>query len=185
MNYAVSVEELMPLLNRNNVPYELTDGTAASKPGFPVAAGVGILILAIAVTAVITVNKKKKQEETIEEVSKPVQPQAPVRKPALCSLASQHRGMKVMLEGKQILIGRNTASCRIVFQQGTPGVSNVHCSVSWDAERGKFILTDMKSSYGTFLMNGQKLNPGVPYELNAGDSFYLGDRANEIRTELM
>lgn len=186
MNYAVSVEELLPLLNRNNVPYELTDGTPQPKFGFPAIIGVGILILAaIIVAAAIAAGKKKaKKEETEKEIPKPVQPQSLQRNAVLCSLASQHSGMRIILRGKQILIGRNAASCQIVFQQGTPGVSGVHCSVSWDAEREKFVLTDMKSSYGTFLMNGQKLSPGIPYYLSAGDSFYLGSRENEIRTEL-
>lgn len=185
MNYAVSVEELLPLLNRNNVPYDLSDGTPDPGPGIPVLPAAGAAAAVIAAAAAVIAGSRKRSKVPPQPMPpQPMPPRPPQRKAALCSLSSQHRGMKVVLDEGQILIGRNTASCRIVFQQGTPGVSSVHCSVSWDAGKEKFVLTDMKSSYGTFLMNGQKLSPGVPYYLNAGDSFYLGDRGNEIRTEL-
>ena len=60
----------------------------------------------------------------------------------------------------------------------------MHCSVEWKAEMNEFLVTDLKSSYGTYLMSGQRLQPNVPHRLKAGDSFYVGDKANVIRVEV-
>jgi serine/threonine protein kinase len=109
----------------------------------------------------------------------PVQPQAPAKRPVVRSML----GMQANLSAGQILIGRSQ-DCAIVFQEGTPGISGRHCSFSFEPATGEFILTDMRSTYGTYLQNGQKLTPGVPVRLHAGDSFYLGERTNMLRVEL-
>lgn len=54
----------------------------------------------------------------------------------------------------------------------------------WDGRTGEFLLTDLKSTYGTFLATGQKLTPGVACRLKAGDTFYLGEQSNALRVEL-
>jgi len=46
------------------------------------------------------------------------------------------------------------------------------------------VLTDLHSSYGTFLANGQKLTPGVPHNLKARDSFYLGEAENTLYLDM-
>ena len=56
--------------------------------------------------------------------------------------------------------------------------------MSWSEPTGEFLLTDLKSTYGTFLSGGQKLTPGVPCRLRPGDVFYLGDPENALRVEL-
>lgn len=43
-----------------------------------------------------------------------------------------------------------------------------------------FLLTDLGSSYGTFLGNGQKLTANVAEKLYAGDTFYLCDTNNRF-----
>nr|MCR4923432.1 FHA domain-containing protein [Lachnospiraceae bacterium] len=98
-------------------------------------------------------------------------------------LAVQHNGEKVTLKGRQILVGRD-ASANIRYKEGTPGISGRHCTLSYEESTGDFLLTDLKSTYGTYLSNGQKLQPGQVYRLKAGDSFYLGEKSNELRVEL-
>ena len=95
----------------------------------------------------------------------------------------KHRGEKVSVGNRQILIGRDS-SAQIIYQEGTPGISLRHCTLSYNFEAKEFILTDLKSTYGTFLMNGQKLALGGSARLKPGDSFYLGDNANVLRVEL-
>ncbi|MCM1087134.1 MAG: trypsin-like peptidase domain-containing protein [Muribaculaceae bacterium] len=207
MNYAVSMEEVIPLLDRNNVAYDYVDDSSKEVvpddpdpvpiPDDPdpdpvpgknnstiiiVAIVAGVIIAAGVV--VFLVMKGKKRHPQSQPASMAQQPMQPQGKPVICSMAQQHGGMKVQLEGRQVQIGRDPSSCQLVYRDGTPGVSKLHCQISWDASRGEFVLMDMKSTYGTFLRNGQKLNPGAAYYLRSGDSFYLGDRANEIRTEL-
>ena len=100
------------------------------------------------------------------------------------SLSPQHNGAGFPLNGRQIIIGRNKASCTVVFGEKTPGVSSRHCSLSYDKSSGDFILTDLNSTYGTFLANGQKLVPQTPYHLHSGEQFYLGGEANMLRVEI-
>lgn len=104
--------------------------------------------------------------------------------PSVRSLSSQHGGLRISLAGAQpVLIGR-AAECGIVFQPGTPGVSARHCSIAFDEATGDFLLTDMRSTYGTYLASGQKATPGVAIRLRPGDTFYLGERENMLCVEL-
>ncbi len=74
------------------------------------------------------------------------------------------------------VIGRNMESCNIVYAEGTPGISSVHCRVA--LINGNLTLFDLDSSYGTFLENGTKLEANRPYPLQEGESFYLATREN-------
>lgn len=79
---------------------------------------------------------------------------------------------------KELVIGRNGASCDIAFPVDTRGVSARHCKIT-PTENG-IILSDLNSSYGTFLVNGTKVEPGQNRILRSGDSFYLGGEDNRF-----
>ncbi len=169
-------------------------GSAKKEGGMnPLVIG-GIAVLAVVVAGVVIASTKKKKQAPDSQIQPTVaspQPSAPApmsvpeRKAMLRSLSIQHNGMTVAVHsGSQVMIGRDPANCKVVFREGTEGISGRHCSVTFDAASGDFILTDLKSTYGTYLSNGQKLNPNVPYHLKAGDGFYLGDKANAFRVEL-
>lgn len=67
--------------------------------------------------------------------------------------------------GEAIYVGRDPKLCQLVFPDGTPGVSNVHCMLHTD---GKSIeIRDLGSSYGTFLSDKTRLKPN--------EIFYLTD----------
>lgn len=255
INYAVSIEELIPMLNNNEVPYEMEsgagdgeasgaetemntetgiDGQMGDRPGPEIVSTedsdkdsnddvdsdtdedsdkdsdeeseeesstdssdeasddddinyvlIGAIAAAVAVVLIIiiVVVKKVRGKKKKEYAPQPG-PAKPQHSPRLRSMSAQHNGMQVTVGADKILIGRDPSACRIVFRDKTPGVSGRHCSVSWDAGRKQFVLIDLKSSYGTFVGNGQKLTTGTPYYLKPGESFYVGDRANEIKTEL-
>lgn len=150
-------------------------------------AGIGAAVVAVAVIAVLLSKKKKKPEAEIRPtVAAPQAPAPAVQKRAMLrSMSNQHNGMTVAVHaGSHVMIGRDPANCKVVFSEGTEGVSGRHCSVTFDEASNEFILTDLRSTYGTFLLNGQKLNPNVPYRLKAGDGFYLGVKDNSFRVEL-
>ncbi|MEN6470719.1 MAG: trypsin-like peptidase domain-containing protein [Clostridiaceae bacterium] len=77
---------------------------------------------------------------------------------------------------ESVVIGRNATECNLVYPDGTPGISSVHCRVALVG--GALNLYDLSSSYGTYLENGVKLEPNRPYPLHEGDSFYLAKREN-------
>ena len=172
--YAVSVSEVLPLLDKNSIPYTLAPET---KSGGSTMLYVGIGAAAVAVIAVLAavLGKKKKA---------PAAPKGQEEKgnPILRSMAPQHSGMVVQLHGQPVQIGRDGAVCRLVYQDGTPGVSGRHCQVSF--EQGQFILTDLNSTYGTFLANGQRVAPNSPVKLSPKSSFYLGEADNTVYVDL-
>lgn len=151
-------------------------------------AAVAVAVIAIIIIILVLVLRKKPSGNVQPAVNPAPAPQpapAPVKRAMLRSLSVQHNGMTVAVHsGSQVLIGRDPANCKVVFREGTEGISGRHCSVSYDAAKDEFILTDLRSTYGTFLMNGQKLNPNVPYRLKAGDGFYAGTKENSFRVEL-
>lgn len=77
-------------------------------------------------------------------------------------------------------MGRS-AQCQIRFPEGTPGISSNHCELAM--ENGSLLLTDLGSSYGTFL-RGSKLIPNTPGILNPGETFTLAE-GESFRVEQM
>lgn len=75
---------------------------------------------------------------------------------------------------KRVTIGRDSSKCTIAFPSSAEGVSRVHCTV--ELVKGRILLKDMGSAYGTYLADGKKLEQGESYELRVGDRFYLGKR---------
>lgn len=138
-----------------------------------------IIAIGAVVSAVILRSRRKP-----EPVPQPGPMPAPQAAPFVRSLSAQHGGQRVSLSGAQpILIGR-APDCGIVFQSGTPGVSARHCSIAYDENSGDFLLTDLRSTYGTYLASGQPAVPGTAVRLRPGDSFYLGERENMLCVEL-
>lgn len=172
--YAVSVNEVLPLLDKNSISYTLAPET---KSGGSTMLYVGIGAAAAVVIAILAVVLGKKKKA-------PAAPKVQEAKgaPVLRSMAPQHGGMVVQLHGQPVQIGRDGAVCRLVYQDGTPGVSGRHCQVSF--EQGEFVLTDLNSTYGTFLSNGQRVAPNSPVKLPPKSSFYLGEADNTVYVDL-
>ena len=79
-----------------------------------------------------------------------------------------------------IKIGRSS-SCQVHYPDGTSGISSNHCSVT--VSGNGVSLTDLGSTYGTYLDNGTKLTPNSPVRLTRGESFYISSRKNSFRIE--
>lgn len=141
-------------------------------------AAAAVIVVVLILIIVILLGRKKKSPSVVQTQT------GAAGNPAVRSFSPHHNGAIFYLNGNQILIGRNTASCTVVFPEGTPGISSRHCSLSYEKSSGDFILTDLKSTYGTFLANGQKLTPGVPYRLKAGEQFYLAGKENSMCVEM-
>ena len=105
----------------------------------------------------------------------------PVEKRAvLRGVTGKYSGQSFDLLKGKVVIGRDPATCNIVFDKNTPGISGRHCQVVYDPNEDCFIITDLGSSYGTFLGNGKKLTANVAVKLSTGDTFYLCDNANRF-----
>lgn len=112
-----------------------------------------------------------------------MQPAKKAKQAVVRSMSAQHNGVSYPIGASPILVGRDGSNCTIVYREGTPGVSGRHCSIGWDPNTEEFLITDLRSTYGTFLMNGQKLQANVPYHCKSGESIYIGEKMNVLRVE--
>ena len=183
--YAINASELVTFLDRNSIPY-----TTAKQGGLPIVPIIIVVVVLAAAAAAFVVLSKKKGTAPAGKGAAAGKGKDAVGQPQtnqrafIRSMAAQHNGMALVVNSTPLLIGRDPGSCKLVYAEGTAGVSGQHCSVAYDAAAGEFIVTDLRSTYGTFLMNGQKLEANVPNRIKPGNGFYVGDKANAIRVEL-
>ncbi|MCH5203639.1 MAG: trypsin-like peptidase domain-containing protein [Oscillospiraceae bacterium] len=197
--YAISNTTLTNFLDKNSIPYVMESGT---NVGLIVGIIAGaVVVVAGIVIAVVMVNKKKatagvqagsnNQIPTMagasaaaQSVPTPSQPAPSAKRAVIRSMSPQHNGKVFPVGNAPVSIGRNASLCTIVYSDQTPGVSGQHCTISYDSTTNLFTITDLNSTYGTFLFNGQKLNPGQPVTLQPGTSLYVGDKANSLKVEV-
>ncbi len=183
--YAVSSTEVQFLLDRNNIPYSVYE-----ESRFPIAmigAGAAAVVVVVILLAVVLGKKKKSpapQTNPAPEVQEKREKAKAKGTPLLRSMAPQHGGMVVQFHHQPVQIGRDPATCRLVYQDGTPGVSSKHCQVYFDEQEQMFVVTDLNSTYGTFLVNGQRIAPNTPVKLPPHSSIYLGEADNTIYLEI-
>ncbi|MBQ8039562.1 MAG: PrsW family intramembrane metalloprotease [Lachnospiraceae bacterium] len=80
-----------------------------------------------------------------------------------------------------LLIGRD-ASAGAMYPQNTRGISGRHCEIM--SSGGKIVIVDRGSTYGTYLADGRKLEPNVPYDVKNGTVFYLASRENKFEIRM-
>lgn len=101
----------------------------------------------------------------------------------LVGISGEFAGKSFPLALSGVLMGRDTVSCQIVFSKAAQGISRHHCQVSYNQQSGMFVINDLGSTYGTYTMNGSRIQSGQPMALSIGERFYLGSKTNifEVR----
>ena len=191
MNYAIVTDELTKILDSERIEYTLAGGGLSwTQPWFAyVFLPIGVLALIGGIILLVTSQKG------VQGAPAPAGAAAgmgsgkaparggrgPVEKRAvLRGVTGKYSGQSFDLLKGKVVIGRDPATCNIVFDKNTPGISGRHCQVVYDPNEDCFIITDLGSSYGTFLGNGKKLTANVAEKLSTGDTFYLCDNANRF-----
>ena len=165
------------MLDRNNIPYSMYEGGASGNTMLYV--GIAAVVVVVVIAVIVVMTRKKKPAPA------PAEEKKSAGSPVIRSLSPQHGGLVVQLHHQQpVQIGRDSATCRLVYQDGTPGVSSRHCQIFFDEQENLFVVTDLNSTYGTFLADGQRLAPNTPVKLAPKSSIYLGEVANTIYLEL-
>jgi len=191
LNYAICVDELLPLLSNNNIPYQLAGGGNSAPdpdpdpnpaPTPPPAADTidywwVLLILIGGVGAWIGIARKRKPASAAP-VSQPATPAASGASAYLICTKGNFAGTTFPVSGT-LSIGRDPKRCQIVFPNDAKGISSLHCEVR--QQPSGVTLTDKGSTYGTFLAGGRKLGANESVTLKSGDSFYLADNKNEFK----
>ena len=209
LGYALYIDYAIDYFNTMGYPYTLaSDAVPTGEPvnsGSPDVTGapapspepvpapvdwyvylaIGVAVAAAAAVVYLLIDKKKKQ-------SAPADPgyTVPVGKPAEANRGGRQItsiGQTNVLGGKtysvsgKIVIGRDPATCQVVFPAKTPGISGKHCAVQELAQG--VVVTDLGSSYGTFLENGTKMEPNKPYTILTGEAFFLASKDNGFRVK--
>lgn len=172
VNYAVSISEVISLLHVYGISYTLASDSSLGNILLYI--GIGVAALAVIIVAIVLIVKASKKKKAAQAAAS-----APVLKPTIRSFSQYNYGMSTVVGAQPVLIGRNNA-CILRFPGNAPGISGSHCSVQWDATAQVFVVTDLNSTYGTYLMSGQRMQPNHPYRMRAGDKFYLSEQGNII-----
>lgn len=181
IRYAVNISEAIPMLTQYSVPFTMAGGISTTMILIIAVAVVVILLVVLLVLLLTKKSGSKAQGRGHGKGSAPVVPQ-PMKRPVVRSMARVNAGAVADVRGK-LVIGRSSA-CGLQFPEGTPGVSGNHCVVEYDAGTGDFIVTDIGSSYGTFV-NGERLVPHVPKRLLPRDRMALGNQDNVVIVDLL
>ncbi len=189
MNYAITADELIKILDSEKIEYTMAGGGLSwTQPWFAyVFLPIGVLALAGGIILLAMSSQKNGQGVPAgagaADMNKAPSKggRGPVEKRAvLRGVTGKYSGQSFDLLKGKVIIGRDPAACNIVFDKNTPGISGRHCQVVYDPNEDIFLITDLGSSYGTFLGNGKKLTANVVEKLSAGDTFYLCDNANRF-----
>jgi hypothetical protein len=85
-------------------------------------------------------------------------------------------GREVPLKkGSPVVIGRDPNKCQVIYPKDAPGISGVHCTISFDGN--EVTVADNGSTYGTYV-GGTKVEPGRPAVMHRGQEVTFGSNKN-------
>jgi len=93
--------------------------------------------------------------------------------PRLWGVEGEFAGSGFKVSSCWLTLGRDVSQCGLIFPYDAGEVSRKHCSLKYEEDRGLFLLEDHHSSNGTYLSGGERLEPGIVYELPPGSRFFL------------
>lgn len=182
---AIYIDYAMEGLDELGIPY-----TVYSKLWVIVASAAAGIAVIVTIVVIALAQKKKKDKEEQERRNQKLRDEWGKKKKEeddkkrLAMLSQKVRQLELeskfklladdgkiySISGTGTLIGRDP-SCQICLSEGTKGVSRRHCQLTVQA--GKLILTDIGSTYGTFI-HETKIPVNTPVELHNGSYFCLG-----------
>ena len=115
----------------------------------------------------------------VDEIGE-TQPAEALEELRLVGVNGHFAGRRFALTGT-LRLGRLPDKNDLVFPADTTGVSGVHCVVHLTSSGAT--LTDLGSSFGTFLNGQNKIPPQQPTDLKPGDTFALGSQRQTFRLE--
>lgn len=99
----------------------------------------------------------------------------------LYALSGKLGGKKFTTHEGAFAFGR-AGNCNVCYEENTKGISGNHCKIYKSGSN--FVIVDQNSSYGTFLADGTRLEPGKEYSLRDGMEFYLAAPENRFKVAL-
>lgn len=142
-----------------------------------------LLVIALVFIFVLARRNKAKTHYNANNLNAVNMPRQGVKKVTglVTCVGGVFKGKNIEVISK-IYFGRND-DCHVKYPSDTKGISGKHCALEFDG--GSFYLTDLGSSYGTFLSNGQKLTPKMKYTISDGEQFYLASSAELFQVNII
>lgn len=184
INYAITADELIPLLKENRIPY-----TCASR-GIP--AGLLLLggILAVLVVWEILLIVGRRSSPSPAGDATPQSAAIPARPIAddapslfLFGLTGKYTGNRFGIKNGTLVLGRDP-SCDIVFPVEAGGVAPRHCEIAFDSRRSVGTVKALDDGYATLIRDGERLIPHQEVLLHSGDILWLTDKTNMFKIRI-
>ena len=189
VDYVISrLDDLVDIGTLHDFTYTLITDREGSISLLPTLLICLVVVAAAGVAAAVILRRGKKSTAPADSFPKTA-PVDPIGKtmPAqampqlrLVGMEGVFAGRRFALEGA-LRLGRLPDQNDLVFPADTTGVSGRHCVVRLTT--GGATLTDLGSSFGTFLGDGTRLQPNQAVELKVGDSFTLGSQKQRFTLE--
>ena len=190
--WSVHVDELIVEMDKLNIDYAVARNVcsptiqAAPSPWLYTSTVAALLLAAVALLLTATKGGRRTVQHSISHIrsltvrTKPIDiPPAPnpsaTATPRLIGKKGQYAGKEFGLAEGSIVLGRDPVVSQIVFPSGQTEISKGHCRISYSMSKRAFLLEDLGSTNGTFLITGEQVNPGNQVELRSGDLFYLSN----------
>lgn len=194
--WAILSDELIVELERLHLPFTAT----RSKPSayaaeFAKQPILFLLVIFAMILAVVSIGLllTRRGRVAIKEVvtrgrsspTKPVSsPSKPRTNPVLRGISGPYANATMPMDDKPIAIGRDAKVCQLVMPSDADDIGRRHCTVRWDRANGTFLLEDCWTTNGTFLGNGEMIEPAKPKSIKPGDQFYLANRQYQFEVAL-
>lgn len=180
VNFAITSGELVKILDSEHIPYAMARSGLSRVPGWFAYVFLPMGILMLAGGIVLPVIDRKRTQAFAGAQRAGGGPGSAGKRAVLLGVTGKYAGQRFDLLTGQVVLGRDPATCNIVFDRDTPGISGRHCQISYDRNEDYFVITDLGSTYGTFLGSGKKLTANVAERLYAGDTFCFADNTNRF-----
>ena len=162
---AIYIDYAMEGLDELGIPYSVYSGS------WVWIALIGAVIVLIGAVALVIVLRKKSTPDPKPNPDPNPNPNPGPKPHYLVQYKLVSDSGKIYPVAAQVTILGRDPSCQVCLPEGTKGVSRRHCQLTVQA--GKLILTDIGSTYGTFI-HETKIPVNTPVELHSGSYFCLG-----------
>lgn len=178
INYAVISDEIMAMLDNQQIPYT----TAAGNDYLFMYLGLAVVLLA-GLILLMLVFRRKGAHNDVQDLHTPI-PKTTNQTAYIYGLTGKHANSRIGLRDGRLTFGKDPAACEVIFDPGSPNINDVHCRVSYDPQLYTYVLEDLASTFGTYLLTGEKLIANRPIKLVDGDMFYLASKADQFKIRI-
>lgn len=104
-----------------------------------------------------------------------------IKAPVIRGMAGIYKDGTIPLDaGAEIIMGSDSARCNLVLSG--KGISGKHCSVLFDEETDRYVITDF-SRQGTYINENIPLEKGKPVSVKRGSTLTPGSEENQFLLE--